>query len=105
MNIHRLVIIVVATLSIAASGVTFALVGGAAAKVPFFAIMTGGNEVSGTGQGNAGDPNGTGSATVYIFPAAGKLCFTLSVFGLDTPTAAHIHNQRAGKNGDIVVNL
>ena len=70
----------------------------------FFAVMNGGNEISAGGAANAGDPNGFGAAHV-IFAGAGRICFGISVFGLSTPTAAHIHEAEAGTNGPIVVTL
>jgi hypothetical protein len=70
----------------------------------FFAVLNGGNEISNTGAANARDPDGYGTAHV-MFAGAGRLCFGISVFGLSTPTAAHIHEAEAGTNGPIVVNL
>jgi CHRD domain len=72
-------------------------------RPPLFAVLLGGNEVSGDGQANVGDPDGVGSATVLF--AATTLCFGLTVNNLDEPTAAHIHQERAGVNGPIVVPL
>jgi hypothetical protein len=72
-------------------------------KSPLFAVLLGGNEVSDEGQANVGDPNGVGSATVLV--AGTTLCFGLTVNNLDAPTAAHIHQGRAGVNGPIVVPL
>jgi hypothetical protein len=70
---------------------------------PLFAVLLGGNEVSDDGQANVGDPDGVGSATV-LFDGT-TLCFGLTVNNLDAPTAAHIHQARAGVNGPIVVPL
>jgi hypothetical protein len=85
---------------------------------PLFAVLLGGNEVSSTGQANAGDGNGVGSATVTIslgsilsrnpnpnINVQGKLCYGLTVANIGKPTAAHIHRGKAGTNGSIVVNL
>jgi hypothetical protein len=69
-----------------------------------FAVLSGGNEVSPTGQAAAGDPDGTGSATVNVV-AADQLCFAILVNNIDPPTFAHIHQGPAGVNGPIVVNL
>jgi CHRD domain len=69
-----------------------------------FAVLSGGNEVSASGQAAAGDPDGTGSATVNVV-AADQLCFAILVNNIDPPTFAHIHQGRAGVNGPIVVNL
>jgi CHRD domain-containing protein len=70
---------------------------------PLFAVLLGGNEVSPTGEANAGDPNGRGSATVIIDGT--KLCFGIVVEAVDTPILAHIHRGVAGVNGPIVVGL
>ena len=55
--------------------------------------------------GNAGDPDGTGSAAITIVNASGEICFDIDVTGIDTPTAAHIHSGGFGTNGGVVVNL
>jgi len=72
--------------------------------IQHFAVLKGGNEVSPTGQAAAGDLDGSGTATVTS-PAAGRLCFSITVQGIGTPTAAHIHQADAGRNGPIVVPL
>lgn len=73
-------------------------------KPPLFAILLGANEVSPSGAANAGDLNGNGSATV-IFDGSTTLCFAVTVNGLDTPTAMHIHDGAAGVNGPVAVSL
>jgi hypothetical protein len=70
----------------------------------FFAILNGGNEVSDSGQANAGDPNGYGSASV-VFVGPNRFCYSIIVNNIGDPTAAHIHRGRAGVNGQIVVTL
>jgi hypothetical protein len=53
-----------------------------------------------------GDPDGTGDA--YVFGIDGDpntLCYVLTVDGIGTATAAHIHRGAAGTNGPVVVNL
>jgi hypothetical protein len=70
----------------------------------FFAILNGGNEVSDSGQANAGDPNGYGSASV-VFVAPNRFCYSIIVNNIGNPTAAHIHRGAAGVNGRIVVTL
>lgn len=69
-----------------------------------FAVLNGGNEVSGTGQAAVGDANGYGSATVMI-RSNSAICHGILVSAMDTPTAAHIHEAIAGTNGGIVINL
>jgi CHRD domain len=69
-----------------------------------FAVLSGGNEVSASGQAAAGDLDGTGAAVVSVV-AADQLCFAILANNIDPPTFAHIHQGRAGVNGPIVVNL
>lgn len=72
------------------------------------ADLAGRTEVA-SGAGNnrvAGDPNGSGEA--YVFGIDGDqrtLCYVLTVEGIDTATAAHIHRGAPGTNGPVVVNL
>lgn len=49
--------------------------------------------------------NGKGTATVNLYSAQNKLCYRLSVSGLEKVVGAHIHEGKAGKNGAIVVPL
>lgn len=76
-----------------------------AVKAALFAVLSGGNEVDSNGVAAAGDPDGRGSATVIVEPARGMLCFGITVSGIGTPLAAHIHRATAGKNGDVVIAL
>lgn len=80
-----------------------------ARRPPLSAVLLGGNEVDAlTGKANAGDPDGVGSATIKttkISATGARLCFGITVSGLDTPIAAHIHEGTAGVNGPIVVPL
>jgi hypothetical protein len=71
-------------------------------KEQFFAVLSGGNEVSATGQAAAGDPNGYGTASVLIV-GDDRICISALVNRIGKPTAAHIHEAPAGKNGPIVV--
>jgi len=92
------------TLATVAALVSFGADRARADDTTFFAVLSGGNEVSGTGQANAGAPNGYGSGTV-VFRNNQRLCYALIVMAIDTPAAAHIHRARAGTNGPIVVNF
>ncbi len=85
-----------------AAGLTVLPVKVQAAQVPaiFFAVLDGGNELSG-----AGDLDSVGSATVMMTAVSGQLCFAILVRGTDTPTMAHIHSGLAGASGGIVVTL
>ncbi|HEX2374903.1 MAG TPA: CHRD domain-containing protein [Actinomycetota bacterium] len=70
---------------------------GASGKVTRLAAsLDGANEVPGPG-----DPDGHGRAFVRL--AGGKACFALEWSKLAAPTAAHIHEGRAGARGDVVV--
>jgi CHRD domain len=60
------------------------------------ASLNGAAEVPGPG-----DPDGRGRAFVRL--AGGKACFALQWSGISAPTAAHIHEGKAGVAGDIVV--
>ena len=50
-----------------------------------------------------GDPNGKGTAKVTLEQSKGKVCFRLTWSGIDTPTAAHIHQGKKGAAGPVVV--
>lgn len=52
-----------------------------------------------------GDPDGTGTATIRINPGQGSLCYSLNVSGIQSATAAHIHEAPAGAAGPVVLGL
>jgi hypothetical protein len=60
-------------------------------------ILTGAQEVP-----VPGDPDGRGFATVTVNPGQGVLCYELSVSGIDSATAAHVHEAPPGKAGPVV---
>lgn len=67
---------------------------------PFSTTLAGPSEVP------AGDPDATGTATVWINPGTGTVCYTWSVSNAATPiAAAHIHRGVAGVAGPVVVPL
>jgi hypothetical protein len=68
-----------------------------------FSVLSGGNEVTATDP-NTGDLNGWGSATIIIRSST-SLCYAILVTGIDTPSAAHIHEARAGAIGGPVQTL
>ena len=45
---------------------------------------------------HSGDADGSGSASVRLRPAAGRVCAAISWTGIDAPTAAHIHRASDG---------
>lgn len=62
------------------------------------ATLTGAAEVPGPG-----DTDGGGAATVRVDPAQNQVCYTLTVTGIDTATAAHIHTGATGAAGPVAV--
>jgi hypothetical protein len=76
----------------------------AAQGTQLFAVLVGGDEVSGGGAADQGDPDGYGAASL-IFAGPGRLCYSIVVHGIDQPTAAHVHRGRAGVPGPIVIPL
>jgi len=62
--------------------------------------------LSGTSEVPAGDPDATGTATVWVNPGTGTVCYSWSVSNAATPIfAAHIHHALAGVAGPVVVPL
>lgn len=53
----------------------------------------------------AGDPDGTGSATVNLDATEGRICYEVKVQKIDRPVGMHIHEAPAGESGDVVVPL
>lgn len=71
-----------------------------------FAItLTGAAECNSTGTCNLGDPDGSGNITFTINPGQKRLCYELTLAGIETPTAAHIHEAPAGISGPVVIPL
>jgi hypothetical protein len=54
---------------------------------------------------NPGDPDGTGTASIVIDPAAGTACWNLTATGINPVTQSHIHVGAAGVSGGVVVAL
>lgn len=72
--------------------------------VSFFrAKASGDEEVQAEGGPAVGDENG--SATAWVRVVGKEVSFALSWKGIQTPTAAHIHQGKAGANGDVRVPL
>jgi hypothetical protein len=77
----------------------FASMAGSAPGRPFSARLLGSEETRG------GDPDGRGTVTLTLDPRPGRICYKLTVTGIATPTAAHIHLGRRGETGTAVVTL
>lgn len=52
-----------------------------------------------------GDPDGSGTASIVVDPAAGTLCWEFSTTNVGPGNASHIHAGAAGVAGDVVVPL
>ena len=50
-----------------------------------------------------GDTDGSGSITITINPGQKRICYELTVAGIDAPTAAHIHIAPVTSPGPVVV--
>jgi hypothetical protein len=67
---------------------------------PLSTLLTGEQEVPGPG-----DTDGSGTVDLTLNPGQGQVCWNLSVAGIDTATAAHIHRGASGVAGPVVVPL
>lgn len=96
---HRRVVwslLAVAAIVFALLAATPAFAGGR----PFSTTLSGPSEVP------PGDPDATGSATVWVNAGTGTVCYRWSVSNAETPIgAAHIHRGVAGVAGPVVVPL
>lgn len=61
--------------------------------------------LTGEAESPAGDPVGTGTATVRLRAGQGQLCYRLATSNLPPAAAAHIHRAGAGSSGPVVVPL
>ncbi len=62
--------------------------------------------MTGDTESPAGDPVGTGTATIRLRAGQGQVCFTFDVQNITLPSVgAHIHRGAAGTSGPIVVGL
>jgi hypothetical protein len=61
--------------------------------------------LTGEAESPAGDPVGTGTATVRLRAGQGQVCYQLEVSNLPPAVAAHIHRASAGSSGPVVVPL
>jgi hypothetical protein len=61
--------------------------------------------LTGEAESPAGDPVGTGTATMRLRAGQGQVCYRLSVENLAPAAAAHIHRGASGVAGPVVVPL
>ena len=71
-------------------------------------VRSGGKLITATLTGAAerpgpGDTDGSGSITITINPGQKRICYELTVAGIDAPTAAHIHIAPVTSPGPVVV--
>ncbi len=62
-------------------------------------------DLSGKNETKAGDPDGYGDFAGVLKFKEKQFCYELSVSGIGTPTAAHIHSGKAGVDGDPVITI
>ncbi len=65
----------------------------------FTVALSGANEVP------AGDPDGTGTARIFLHQGRGQVCFIVLVSNIGPVVADHIHPGVAGVNGPPVVDF
>ena len=61
--------------------------------------------MTGESESPAGDPVGTGTATIRLRAGQGQVCYQLAVDNLPPAVAAHIHRGAAGVAGPVVIPL
>ncbi len=89
-------LVVVVALVVAMTAAAPVLAGGR----PFTTTLSGPSEVP------TGDPDATGTATVWVNAGTGTVCYDWSVTNAATPIlAAHIHHAVVGVAGSVVVPL
>ena len=72
----------------------------------FTMALTGEAECNSAGTAcDLGDLDGTGTITLYVNPGQKRICYDLTLAGIDMPTAAHIHVAPAGRAGPVVIPL
>jgi len=92
MRLGTVAVVLALTLSLA----TGVLAGGR----PLSTMLSGANEVP------PADPDGTGTARIWLNQGRGTVCWSIHVENITLPAlAAHIHSAAAGVNGPIVVPL
>ncbi|MDX6439689.1 MAG: hypothetical protein QOF45_2272 [Gaiellaceae bacterium] len=59
----------------------------------------------GEAESPAGDPVGTGTATVRLRAGQGQVCYRIAAVNLPPAAAAHIHRGAAGTSGPVIIPL
>ena len=77
----------------------------AAGGRPYTIDLTGANEVTAEGVPNQGDPDGSGTASLWINPGLGEVCWAIEVSGVEPIMMAHIHVGASTTTGPVVVPL
>ena len=67
---------------------------------PFTTTLIGAAEIPGPG-----DPDGSGTATLWLNPGQEEVCYELTASGIAPATAAHIHVGAADQAGPVVIPL
>jgi len=67
---------------------------------PFTTTLTGAAEIPGPG-----DPDGSGTATLWLNPGQEEVCYELTASGIAPATAAHVHVGAADQAGPVVIPL
>ena len=71
----------------------------------FTTELTGEAEVTAAGVPNQGDLDGTGTANITVNIGQARVCYELTVSGIEPATAAHIHEAAPTTTGPVVVPL
>ena len=61
--------------------------------------------LSGSTEVPAGDPDGNGRALFRFDVREGLVCFSITIHGVDSMVAAHIHRASAGQAGPVILPL
>ena len=72
---------------------------------PFTVQLTGAAEVTAQGVPNQGDPDGSGTARLWVNPGKSRVCWSIDVANVDPISAAHIHVGPSTTTGPVVVSL
>ena len=72
---------------------------------PYTINLTGANEVTAEGVPNQGDPDGSGTAWLWINPGQREVCWAIEVNDVEQILAAHIHVGASTTTGPVVVPL